>query len=393
MPAADRILTTHVGSLPRPAYLLPTLYAKTRGEPYDEAAHTEAVHRSIGDVVGLQAQTGIDIVGDGEHGKSTFSAYTHLRLGGMEPWQRSGGGHRDRTRDQIAFPEVYQQIAENAARVRKARNKPGAQARRCVAPVTYTGQKEVERDIAELKAALKGVRVEDAFITALSPSNIENQNDNVYYKTQEEFLFALADAMRVEYKAILDAGFHLQIDDPRLATYYDRTPDKSLKECRDYIAVRVEALNHALRGLPEERIRFHTCYSVNVAPRVHDMELKDYIDLMLQVRAGQYSFEAANPRHEHEWAVWKDAKVPEGKKLLPGVVSHCVYLVEHPELVAQRIERYASIVGRENVVASNDCGFATAADGDEVHPTVAWAKLSALVEGAAIASKRLWARK
>jgi 5-methyltetrahydropteroyltriglutamate--homocysteine methyltransferase len=388
----NRILTTHVGSLPRPDYLLPTLYAKTREDAFDAEEHQKVLHRSIAEVVEKQVKAGVDIVNDGEHGKSTFSAYTHLRLGGLEPWERTGGGHRDRTRDSIAFPGVYKQIAENAARIRKERGKPSAQPRRCVAPIVYKGKAEVEKDIAELKAALKGRNVSDAFITALSPSNVEMQNKNDYYKTQEEFLFALADAMHVEYKAIVDAGFQLQIDDPRLATFYDRSPDLSLEDCRKFIAVRVEAVNHALRGIPAERVRFHTCYSVNVAPRVHDMELKDFIDLMLKIKAGQFSFEAANPRHEHEWVVWKDVKLAPGTKLLPGVISHCVYQVEHPELVAQRIERFANVVGRENVIASNDCGFATAADGDEVHPEVAWAKLDALVEGAAIASKRLWAK-
>jgi 5-methyltetrahydropteroyltriglutamate--homocysteine methyltransferase len=392
MTATNRILTTHVGSLPRPDYLLPTLYAKTRGAAYDEAEHSRLVQRSVSDVVKKQSEIGIDIVNDGEHSKSTFSAYTHLRLSGLEPAQRKGGGHRGITRDKLQFPDVYKKIAENAERQRASRNKPGSQARRCVAPVTYTGKVEVEKDIVGLKNALKGVSTEGAFITALSPSNIETQNENAYYKSQEEFLFALADAMHVEYKAIIDAGFNLQVDDPRLATYYDTSPNASLKECRDFIALRVEAVNHALRGLPEERIRFHTCYSVNVAPRMNDMPLKDYIDLMLKIKAGQYSFEASNPRHEHEWEVWKDVKLADGKKILPGVVSHCVYQVEHPELVAQRIERFAGVVGRENVIASNDCGFATAADCDEVHPDVAWAKLEALVEGAEIASKRLWRR-
>jgi 5-methyltetrahydropteroyltriglutamate--homocysteine methyltransferase len=196
--------------------------------------------------------------------------------------------------------------------------------------------------------------------------------------------------MHVEYKAIVDAGFVLQIDDPRLATHYNRTPGLDMAECRRFIALRVEALNHALRGLPEDRVRFHTCYSVNIAPRVHDLGLKHFVDLMLQIRAGAYSIEAANPRHEHEWQLFEDAKLPDGKLMMPGVVSHCIHLVEHPELVAQRIVRWGRAVGRERVIAANDCGFATSAAGDEVHPDVAWAKLEAMVEGARLASEILW---
>src|SRR5579864_3975455 len=196
--------------------------------------------------------------------------------------------------------------------------------------------------------------------------------------------------MHEEYTAIVDAGLVLQIDDPRLATHYDRSPGVSIDECRKFIGLSVEIVNHALRGIPEEHVRFHTCYSTNVAPRVNDLELKDFVDLMLQIRAGGYSFEAANPRHEHEWQVWQEVSLPQNKVLIPGVVSHCVMLVEHPELVAQRILRFASVVGRERVIASNDCGFATSAAGDEVHPDVAWAKLAALSEGARLASARLW---
>jgi 5-methyltetrahydropteroyltriglutamate--homocysteine methyltransferase len=213
---------------------------------------------------------------------------------------------------------------------------------------------------------------------------------NQFYKSDEDYLAALADAMNREYRAIVDAGFLLQIDDPRLITHYNRTPGMSIEECRRFIALRVEAVNHALRGISEDRVRFHTCYSVNVAPRVHDLELKHFVDLMLKIKAQAYSIEAANPRHEHEWQVWQEVKLPTGKILIPGVVSHCVYQVEHPELVAQRIERFANVVGRENVIAGNDCGFATSAAGDEVHPDVAWAKLAALSEGARLASRRLW---
>ena len=209
------------------------------------------------------------------------------------------------------------------------------------------------------KAVLSGIDVEETFITAISPSNIEFSYENRHYPSDEEYLTALADALRVEYKAIVDAGFLLQIDNPRMATHYNRTPDASIEDCRRFIALRVEAVNHALRGIPEDRVRFHTCYSVNIAPRVHDLELKHFVDLMLEIRAGAYSIEAANPRHEHEWQVWQDVKLPDGKVLIPGVVSHCIHLVEHPDLVAQRLIRFADVVGRENVIASTDCGFDT----------------------------------
>jgi 5-methyltetrahydropteroyltriglutamate--homocysteine methyltransferase len=261
---------------------------------------------------------------------------------------------------------------------------------RCSGPISYVGQAEVAADIANLKAAMAETQAQEGFITALSPSNLEVFYRNDYYRTAEEYLVALADAMHEEYKAIVESGLVLQIDDPQLVTYYDRTPGIGLEECRKFIAHRVEILNHALRGLPEDRVRFHTCYSTNIAPRVHDLELKHYVDLMLKINASAYSFEASNPRHEHEWAVWEQIKLPEGKVLLPGVVSHCVSLVEHPELVAQRIVRYAKIVGRENVIASTDCGFGTSAAGDELHPDVSWAKLDALVQGARLASAELW---
>jgi 5-methyltetrahydropteroyltriglutamate--homocysteine methyltransferase len=260
----------------------------------------------------------------------------------------------------------------------------------CTGPIKYIGHEEVKADIANLKLALAGAPAREGFITAISPTNLEMYFSNEFYRSDEEYLAALAEAMNEEYRAIVDAGFLVQIDDPRLITHYNRTPGLTIEECRKFIAARVEAVNHALRGIPEDRVRFHTCYSVNVAPRVHDLELKHYVDLLLKIKAQAYSIEAANPRHEHEWQVWAEVKLPAGKVLLPGVVSHCVYQVEHPELVAQRIERFASVVGRENVIASNDCGFATSAAGDEVHPDIAWAKLGSLSEGARIATRRLW---
>jgi 5-methyltetrahydropteroyltriglutamate--homocysteine methyltransferase len=278
--------------------------------------------------------------------------------------------------------------ARSGALVAKRTVRPRAQV--CTGPIKYVGQTELAQDIANLKAALKGTPHEEAFMTAISPSNLELYYENRHYASQEEYLAALAEAMREEYLAIVEAGLLLQIDDPRLATHYNRAVDASIEDCRNFIALRIEALNHALRGIPQDRVRFHTCYSVNVAPRVHDFELRHFADLMLRINAGAYLIEAANPRHEHEWQVWQEVTLPDDKVLVPGVVSHCVQLVEHPELVAQRIARFASVVGRERVIAGTDCGFGTSGAGDEVHPEVAWAKLKALVEGARIASANVW---
>jgi 5-methyltetrahydropteroyltriglutamate--homocysteine methyltransferase len=230
----------------------------------------------------------------------------------------------------------------------------------------------------------------EAFLPAIAPSNVEGRQQNAYYKTDEEYLFAIAEAMHEEYRAIVDAGLLLQIDDPRLVTYYIMSPTSTVEECRRWAEVRVEALNHALRGIPPDRVRFHTCYSINMGPRVHDMQLRDIVDVILKVRAGAYSFEAANPRHEHEWRVWEHVTLPEGAVLIPGVITQSTVLVEHPELVAERIMRFASVAGRENVIAGADCGFASFAGSTEIHPTVVWAKLRALVDGARLASQRLW---
>jgi len=228
------------------------------------------------------------------------------------------------------------------------------------------------------------------FVPAISPASFEDWNKNEYYKTDEDYVVALGEAMRTEYQAIIDAGFLLQIDDPRLVTYYILHPEESVADCRKWAQMRAAALNHSLRGIPTEKIRYHTCYGINMGPRVHDMELKDIIDIILGIRAGAYSFEASNPRHEHEWTVWKDARVPDGTILIPGVITHSTVLVEHPELVAQRLVKYAGVVGRENVIAGTDCGFATFAGADEIHASIVWAKFESLVKGAQIASRELW---
>lgn len=390
----DRILTTHTGSLPRPPDLVAMLNSKELAEPYDKIAFAARVKRAIDEIVRKQAATGLDVIGDGEHSKFNWMAYARARLEGLAEID-SPVRFRTTTRDQIEFASAYDDLkvmhaARSGALVAKRTARPNALV--CAGPIKYVGHEELATDLNNLKSALQGQDYRDVFVTAISPSNLELYYENQHYKSDEEYLAALSDAMRVEYLAIVDAGFVLQIDDPRMATHYNRATEATIEDCRKFIAVRVQALNHALRGIPPEQIRFHTCYSTNIAPRVHDFELKHFVDLMLQVNAGAFVIEAANPRHEHEWQIWQDVKLPDDRLLIPGVVSHCVHLVEHPELVAQRIVRFADVVGRERVIAGTDCGFGTSGAGDEVHPDVAWAKLNALVAGAQIATRRLWER-
>ena len=390
--STGRILTTHTGSLPRPPDLVAMLNAKELGEPYDKKAFANRVERAIDEVVRHQADTGIDVIGDGEHSKFNWMAYARGRLTGLEEID-SRVRFRGATRDSIEFAGAYEDLkimhaARSGTLVAKRTARPKALV--CAGPIKYVGHDEVRADIDNLKKSLAGRKHEEAFITAISPSNLELYYENRHYGSDEEYLTALGEAMRMEYLAIVEAGFLLQIDDPRMATHYNRAVDSTIEDCRKFITLRVETLNHALRGIPEDKIRFHTCYSTNIAPRVHDFELKHFADLMLKVRAAAYLVEAANPRHEHEWAIWRDVKLPDDKLIIPGVVSHCVHLVEHPELVAQRIARFADVVGPERVIAGTDCGFGTSGAGDEVHPDVAWAKLRAMVEGARLASKRLF---
>jgi len=381
----DRILTTHAGSLPRPADLLAMMQAIGTGQAREGPAYTARVRRAVADVVQKQVDHGLDVIDDGEMGKPSFVTYVVERLAGFAPSAEPGELPWAGSREVTAFPEFYEPML---------RQSPNAAAARftCTGPVSYRGHREVQADIDNLKTALEGVSVEDAFLPAISPSNVEGRHTNQYYRTDEEYLFAIADAMREEYKAIVDAGLLVQIDDPRLVTYYIMNPRASVAECRRWAEVRVEALNHALRDIPRDRVRFHTCYSINMGPRVHDMELKDVVDIILKIRAGAYSFEAANPRHEHEWRVWEHVRLPEGALLIPGVITQSTVLVEHPELVAERIVRYANVVGRENVIAGADCGFATFAGSTEIHPTVAWAKLKSLADGARLATETLWGR-
>jgi 5-methyltetrahydropteroyltriglutamate--homocysteine methyltransferase len=372
-----RILTTHAGSLPRP----PDLLALASEDP----ARPGRVRQAVAEAVRRQAACGLDVVTDGEMGKPSFITYVTERLSGFERSAEPGALPWAGSKEATSFPEFYEPML---------RQSPNAAAPRfvCTGPVRYVGHAQVQADIENLRAALSGLGVEEAFIPAIAPSNVEGRQKNAHYKTDEEYLFAIAEAMHEEYRVIVDAGFLLQIDDPRLVTYYILNPRSTVKECRTWAELRVEALNHALRGIPRERVRFHTCYSINMGPRVHDMELKDVVDLILKVQAGAYSFEAANPRHEHEWRVWETVTLPDDAVLIPGVITQSTVLVEHPELVAERIARFASVVGRERVVAGADCGFASFAGSTEIHPSVVWAKLAALTEGARIASRRLWGR-
>jgi 5-methyltetrahydropteroyltriglutamate--homocysteine methyltransferase len=390
--STDRILTTHVGSLPRPDDLIPLLQAKDAGQPYDEPALEARVAAAVDAVARMQAGVGLDVINDGEHSKSVYSGYLRARLAGFEA-RPDLSRERAPTRDALAFPAAYaERRLMSAARPRKTATSTSRPQMVCTGPISYVGQKHVQADIENLKTALKDTQAQEGFMTAISPTHPANACPNEYYRSVEEYRLALADAMREEYRAIIDAGLVLQVDDPLIANYYDHTPGATIEECRKAIAEQVEVINYALRGLPEDRIRFHTCYGVNIAPRVHDLELKYFVDLMLQINAGAYSIEGANPRHEHEWQVWEEVTLPDQKVLIPGIVSHCVELVEHPELVAQRIVRFAGVLGRERVIASTDCGFGTASAGDQVHKDVAWAKLQALSEGARMASSQLWGR-
>ena len=391
-----RILTTHVGSLARPDALIPFLRAKERGQPYDRDDFARLAREAVIASVRKQVDAGIDVPTDGEQGKPSFFGYVIERFNGFErkparPGQE--GTPRATGREYLAFPDYYawsERIAEWAGG-RGGDRKYGVDT--CTGPISYKGQALVKAEIENLKAALEGLPHEDVFMPAIAPSYIAATLPNQHYRTETEYEQAIADALREEYKAIVDAGFILQIDDPRLVTYYMMNPDKSVEDCRKWAAQRVEAINYSLRDIAPEKIRFHTCYSIDVGPRIHEMELKDIVDIMLKINAGAYSFEAANPRHEHEYHVFEHVKVPEGKILIPGVISHTTNLVEHPELIAERIQRFANLVGRENVIAGADCGFAASAVRfNDTHESVAWLKFAALAEGARLATRRLWGR-
>jgi 5-methyltetrahydropteroyltriglutamate--homocysteine methyltransferase len=394
--STDRILTTHVGSLARPDELVPILKAKDRAQPYDRDAYTRLVRQAVNESVRKQTEAGVDIVNDGEQGRASFFGYIVERFTGFERKPAPGGPEgnvRAQSRDYRAFPDYYawsERIAESAGGTGRDRHH-GVDV--CTGKVTYRGQAAIQADIDNLRAAVKGRPHEEVFVPAIAPSYIFATLTNEFYRTPEEYEQALADALREEYRAIVDAGFILQIDDPRLVTYYMMNADASIEDCRKFAAKRVEAINESLRGIPREKVRFHTCYSIDVGPRVFDMELKDIVDVLLKVNAGAFSFEAANPRHEHEYHVFEQVRPPEGMVLIPGVISHTTNLIEHPDLIAERIVRYARIVGRENVIAGADCGFAASGIRfNETHPSVAWLKFAAMAEGARRATRQLWGR-
>ena len=399
--STDHILTSHVGSLPRPDELIAANRAHETGEAIDEGVFQQTLGAAVMDGVRHQHELGIDIPGDGEFGKSmaqrvnygSWWRYSWQRLAGIEPGeqtlyemapQRSQPGHivltsfgdrRDRTRFAAAYNDPDSGITTG----------PRPPAPVCVGPLSYAGHDMIRHDIANFKSALAASGVEEGFMTAVAPGSC-SRIGNRYYKSEEEFLYACAEAMREEYKAIVEAGIILQLDDPAIAENWDMiNPEPRVEDYKNFSRVRVDALNHAIRGLPKDRIRFHLCWGSWHGPHVTDIAMRDIVEVMLAVDVQAYSFEAGNVRHEHEWKVWQEVKLPDDKLILPGVVSHATNVVEHPELIAERILRFANLVGRERVIASTDCGL-----GGRIHPQIAWAKLETLARGAALASKQLW---
>jgi 5-methyltetrahydropteroyltriglutamate--homocysteine methyltransferase len=386
--SSSRVLTTHVGSLIRPPALQEFLRAKQSGRNFDQEAHDQCLRQSVAEIVRQQAAIGLDIVSDGEFGKSiSWSQYVLERLTGFERRPiKPGANPFTRGADRERFADFY---AELDAREGVATTSESV----CVGPIEYGGQAELQRDIDNFKAALRHVKVEEAFLPVAAPASVIPDRKNEYYASDEECLQAIADAMRTEYRMIVDAGLLLQLDDARTAVTYDRmVPPASFQDYRKWVAQYVELLNHAIRGIPEEKIRYHVCWGSWPGPHTTDVPLKDIVDLILKLRVGAYVIEGANPRHEHEWRVWEHVKLPEGRILAAGVISHATNIVEHPELVAERIVRLARFLGRENVIASTDCGFAQGPFHRRVHPSVMWAKFEALVAGARLASQELWRR-
>jgi len=385
--SSDRILTTHVGSLIRPAALQNFLRLKQAGKPYDEQAYQRCLTESVAAVVRQQAETGIDVVSDGEFGKSiSWSQYVLERLSGFErrPIKSAAANPFKRGADRARFSEFYAELDARDGVVT-------AVDAVCIGPIQYTGKAELQRDFDNFKAALSKAKIEEAFMPVAAPASVIPDRKNEYYKSDDELMTAIAEAMRVEYKMIIDGGFLLQLDDARNAVTYDRmVPPASFEDYRRWLSRQVELINHAIEGLPAERIRYHVCWGSWPGPHVSDVPLKEIVDLILKVKVGAYVIEGANPRHEHEWKVWQQAKLAPGQVLIPGVISHATNVVEHPELVAERIVRLARLVGRENLIAGTDCGFAQGPFHRRVHPTIMWAKLEALVEGARLASRELW---
>ncbi|MBS0247736.1 MAG: cobalamin-independent methionine synthase II family protein [Proteobacteria bacterium] len=386
--SSDRILTTHVGSLIRPPELQEFLRAVQSGKPYDEAAYQRCLTDSVAAVVKQQAATGIDVPSDGEFGKSiSWAQYALTRLSGFErrPIKEDKANPFKRGADRTRFADFY---AELDAKEAVSTTSEAI----CVGPISYSGLAELQRDIANFKAALAKVNVVDAFLPVAAPASVIPDRKNEFYKTDEELQTAIAGAMRTEYKAIIDAGLVVQLDDARSAVTYDRmVPPASFADYKSWLDKQIEIMNEAIKGLPAEQIRYHVCWGSWPGPHVSDVPLKDIVDIILKARVGAFVIEGANPRHEHEWKVWKNAKL-DGRVLIPGVISHATNVVEHPELVAERIVRLAGVVGRENVIGGTDCGFAQGPFYRRVHPSVMWAKLEALVAGARLASAELWGR-
>ena len=380
--STDRILTTHAGSLPRPADLREMVTAKSSGQPYDAEALARRLRSAVAEVVQQQREAGLDSINDGELGKTNFTNYARERLSGFtEPPrtpQETPAAQLIFGRDLQAFPEYFATRSSFAG--------AGQNPVFCTGPLTYQGQAAVQADIDNFTAALQGIEIEEAFLPAVAPGTIEHWLRNAYYPNDEAYLYAIADAMHEEYQAIVDAGFLLQIDDPDLPDAWQIHPDMSVPEYHKFAAVRIDALNYALRDIPQEMVRLHVCWGSYHGPHKFDIPLKDIVDLILKVKAQAYSIEASNPCHAYEWRVWEEVRLPEGKVLIPGVVGHCSDFIEHPELVAERLVQYARLVGRENVIAGTDCGLGTRVG----HPTIAWAKFQAMAEGARLATKQLW---
>ncbi len=384
--STDRILTSHVGSLIRPPELIEFLRAQQERRPVDAAAFDACLKQSVKDIVRRQAEAGIDVVSDGEFGKTiSWSQYALERLTGFERRAMKGGANPfARGADRTRFAEFYAEL--------DARDSPATQSESvCVGAIAYSGQAALQRDIDNFKAALAGANVVEGFLPVAAPASVIPDRKNEFYANDDDCLAAIAEAMRTEYRMIVDAGLLVQLDDARTAVTYDRmVPPASFLDYRRWVAKYVEVVNHALEGIPEDRVRYHVCWGSWPGPHTTDVPLKDIVDLILKMRAGAYVIEGANPRHEHEWKVWQEVKLPPGKVLMPGVISHATNIVEHPELVSERIVRYARVVGRENVIAGTDCGFAQSPMYRRVHPSIMWAKLEALAEGARLATKELW---
>ena len=379
--STDRILTTHVGSLPRPKQLLDLMRNLLDGRG-DQDEFDDVLRDAVTTSLRQQVAHGLDVVTDGEQSKTGFSRYITDRLDGFETKPRlASSGFAPEVAE---FPEYYEQYFRRAM---YGGSVAPSVTLECVGPVAYKGQEQLARDVQNLKEATRGSEVEEIFMPAVAPSGVGR---NAYYDSDEEYFFAVADALHSEYQAVIDAGFILQVDDPFLSELFSYS-GLPADECQEKAELYVAALNRALMGIPEDRVRYHTCYGINEGPRIYDAPLSDLVGYILKINAGAYSFEAANQRHEHEYHLWERVKLPEGKVLIPGVVTHSSSIVEHPELVAERIERYARLVGRENVLASCDCGFSSQATyNPEVHPKIMWAKFDALAEGARLASERLW---